>query len=115
MILRTLLLFRIMTQNPCRAMATKRSAEGAPDDEDREAKRLRRLGELLAEYGADANMIEPVDVVIAGGLQRCGGMDVNGVNVPSRGPPPGFRVGRLRHRPLMAWSQQLRALLRRLK
>ena len=49
-------------------MATKRSAEGAPDDEDREAKRLRRLGELLAEYGADANMIEPVDVVIAGGV-----------------------------------------------
>ena len=48
-------------------MATKRSADGAPDEADREAKRLRRLGELLAEYGADANLMGSfVDVVIAG-------------------------------------------------
>ena len=39
----------------------------------------------------------------------------NGVGVPSRGPPPGIRVGRLCHRPLMARPHQLRALLRRLQ
>ena len=50
-------------------MATKRSADGAPDEADREAKRLRRLGELLAEYGADKNLMGSfVDVVIAGGV-----------------------------------------------
>ena len=35
--------------------------------------------------------------------------------MPSRGPPPGIRVGRLCHRPLMARPHQLRALLRRLQ
>ena len=39
----------------------------------------------------------------------------DGVGVPSRGPPPGIRVGRLCHRPLMARPHQLRALLRRLQ
>ena len=39
----------------------------------------------------------------------------NGIGVPSRGPPPGIRVGRLCHRPLMARPHQLRALLRRLQ
>ena len=48
-------------------MATKRSATGTPDDADLKAKRLQRLGQLLEEYGADANLIEAVEV-FAGGV-----------------------------------------------
>ena len=44
-------------------MATKRSAGGAPDEADREAKRLRRVGELLAQYGDDENFMGAVEVV----------------------------------------------------
>ena len=47
-------------------MATKRSAYLLPDA-DLKAKRLQRLGQLLEEYGADANLIEAVEV-FAGGV-----------------------------------------------
>ena len=44
------------------------AASGADAEAEFEAKRCRRLGQLLAEYGDDANLIEAVDVVIAGGV-----------------------------------------------
>ena len=51
-------------------MATKRSAGGAPDEADREAKRLRRVGELLAQYGDDENFMGAVEVVAGGVVHR---------------------------------------------
>ena len=48
--------------------ATKRSAVAAPDEADLRAKRLRRLGELLDEYGEDKNLMGDVEVVVAGGV-----------------------------------------------
>ena len=49
-------------------MAPKMREAGAPDDVEAKRCRLERLGELVAKYGDDANLIEPVDVVIAGGV-----------------------------------------------
>ena len=51
-------------------MAPKRSRVAAHDDAAFEAKRCRRLGQLVAEYGADENLIEPVEVVVDGVVHR---------------------------------------------
>ena len=46
----------------------KRSAAGDPDDANFEAKRIRRLGELLAEYGDDEDLGAGFVEVVAGGV-----------------------------------------------
>ena len=47
-------------------MAPKRSRVAAHDDAAFEAKRCRRLGQLVAEYGADETLMGSVTIVVCG-------------------------------------------------
>ena len=51
-------------------MASKRGAGGAPDGSGVDTKRLRRLGELLAEFGRDETLMGAVEVVVGGVVHR---------------------------------------------